>query len=150
VCPRHSWPSFNPSRYESQAPFSRHLPFNVFRHWHRLTRYPCDHRVHSQDNIPSPKVDSPCPRSARHIVALWCVTQFHSPAYACIHTEHASGNMLQLYLPATWGEFDFSWQRQYGPLYRIKGCFGVCSFILNTSRGVEARLFCAGRSPRRV
>ncbi|KAF7356164.1 Cytochrome P450 [Mycena venus] len=34
------------------------------------------------------------------------------------------GNMLQLYLSPTYGNYEFDWQRIYGPFYRIKGCFG--------------------------
>ncbi|KAJ7249976.1 cytochrome P450 [Mycena rebaudengoi] len=45
-------------------------------------------------------------------------------------TSWVYGNMLQLYLPATWGEFEFPWQKQYGPVYHIKGCFGIVSSCL--------------------
>ncbi|KAF7356001.1 Cytochrome P450 [Mycena venus] len=34
------------------------------------------------------------------------------------------GNMLQLYSSPTYGEYEFNWQRIYGPFYRIKGCLG--------------------------
>jgi hypothetical protein len=33
--------------------------------------------------------------------------------------------MLQLLLPSTYGEYEFRWQKLYGPFYRLKGCFGV-------------------------
>ncbi|KAJ7245300.1 cytochrome P450 [Mycena rebaudengoi] len=52
-------------------------------------------------------------------------------------TSWLYGNMLQLYLPATWGEFDFSWQRQYGPLYRIKGCFGEDRLVVSDPRALQ-------------
>ncbi|KAJ6522716.1 cytochrome P450, partial [Mycena capillaripes] len=34
------------------------------------------------------------------------------------------GNMLQLTLPRHFGEFEFEWLKLYGPVYRIKACFG--------------------------
>ncbi|KAJ7893045.1 cytochrome P450 [Mycena leptocephala] len=33
-------------------------------------------------------------------------------------------HMLQLLLPATYGDYEFGWQKLYGPVYRLKGCFG--------------------------
>ncbi|KAJ7274694.1 cytochrome P450 [Mycena rebaudengoi] len=52
-------------------------------------------------------------------------------------TSWVYGNMLQLYLPATWGEFNFPWQRQYGPLYRIKGCFGEDCLVVSDPRSLQ-------------
>ncbi|KAJ7124219.1 cytochrome P450 [Mycena epipterygia] len=34
------------------------------------------------------------------------------------------GNMLQLLLTPVYGEHEFKWQKLYGPIYRLKGCFG--------------------------
>ncbi|KAF7328879.1 Cytochrome P450 [Mycena venus] len=34
------------------------------------------------------------------------------------------GHMLQLMLPLQYGDHEFQWQKTYGPVYRIKGCFG--------------------------
>ncbi|KAJ7897582.1 cytochrome P450 [Mycena olivaceomarginata] len=34
------------------------------------------------------------------------------------------GNMQQLMLPHTYGQYEFEWQKKYGPVYRLKGCFG--------------------------
>ncbi|KAK0480744.1 cytochrome P450 [Armillaria novae-zelandiae] len=34
------------------------------------------------------------------------------------------GNMIELLLPHQYGDNEFSWQDTYGPVYRIKGCFG--------------------------
>ncbi|KAJ7927011.1 cytochrome P450, partial [Mycena leptocephala] len=34
------------------------------------------------------------------------------------------GNMRQLLLPSKYGEYEFGWQKLYGPVYRLKGCFG--------------------------
>jgi cytochrome P450 len=36
-----------------------------------------------------------------------------------------AGNLAQLMLSKTYGDSEFEWQKQYGPVYRIKGCFGV-------------------------
>ncbi|KAJ7860042.1 cytochrome P450 [Mycena leptocephala] len=35
-----------------------------------------------------------------------------------------SWHMLRLWLPPTYGDYEFNWQRVYGPFYRLKGCFG--------------------------
>ncbi|KAJ7847981.1 cytochrome P450, partial [Mycena leptocephala] len=53
------------------------------------------------------------------------------------------GNMRQLLIPSTYGEYEFRWQKLYGPVYRLKGCFGQdrlmvsdpvsLQFILNSS-----------------
>ncbi|KAJ6481548.1 cytochrome P450 [Mycena vitilis] len=52
------------------------------------------------------------------------------------------GHMLQLLLPAQYGDHEFAWQKAYGPIYRLKGCFGedrlmisdpvACQYILNS------------------
>ncbi|KAJ7473355.1 cytochrome P450 [Mycena latifolia] len=34
------------------------------------------------------------------------------------------GNMLQLMVPPQYGDHEFRWQRLYGAVYRVKGCFG--------------------------
>ncbi|KAJ7113163.1 cytochrome P450 [Mycena epipterygia] len=34
------------------------------------------------------------------------------------------GNMFQLFLTPVYGEYEFKWQKLYGPIYRLKGCFG--------------------------
>ncbi|KAJ7248944.1 cytochrome P450 [Mycena rebaudengoi] len=52
-------------------------------------------------------------------------------------TSWVYGNMLQLYLPATWGEFEFPWQRQYGPVYHIKGCFGEDRLVVSDPRSLQ-------------
>ncbi|KAJ7256279.1 cytochrome P450 [Mycena rebaudengoi] len=52
-------------------------------------------------------------------------------------TSWVYGNMLQLYLPATWGEFEFPWQKQYGPLYRIRGCFGEDCLVVSDPRSLQ-------------
>ncbi|KAF8984960.1 cytochrome P450 [Cyathus striatus] len=35
------------------------------------------------------------------------------------------GNMPQILLPIPYGKFEFKWQKLYGMVYRVKGCFGV-------------------------
>jgi hypothetical protein len=39
--------------------------------------------------------------------------------------KRTAGNLAQLILPRSYGDLEFEWQKQYGPVYRIKGCFGV-------------------------
>ncbi|KAJ6571211.1 cytochrome P450, partial [Mycena capillaripes] len=34
------------------------------------------------------------------------------------------GHMRELLLPPQYGDHEFSWQKLYGPAYRLKGCFG--------------------------
>ncbi|KAF7366136.1 Cytochrome P450 [Mycena venus] len=34
------------------------------------------------------------------------------------------GNMLQLLLSPSYGDYEFAWLKLYGPIYRLKGCFG--------------------------
>ncbi|KAJ6529931.1 cytochrome P450 [Mycena vulgaris] len=34
------------------------------------------------------------------------------------------GNLLQLFLSESYGDYEFNWLKLYGPIYRIKGCFG--------------------------
>ncbi|KAF7328882.1 Cytochrome P450 [Mycena venus] len=53
------------------------------------------------------------------------------------------GHTLQLMLPLQYGDHEFQWQKTYGPVYRIKGCFGqdrlmisdhvAMHYILNTT-----------------
>ncbi|KAJ7248932.1 cytochrome P450 [Mycena rebaudengoi] len=65
----------------------------------------------------------------------------HRRSIARVPGPHATswvyGNMLQLHLPATWGEFEFPWQRQYGPLYRIKGCFREDRLVVSDPRALQ-------------
>ncbi|KAJ6481549.1 cytochrome P450 [Mycena vitilis] len=52
------------------------------------------------------------------------------------------GHMLQLLLPGHYGEYEFAWQKAYGPLYTLRGCLGqerlmvsdpiALQFILNS------------------
>ncbi|KAF7368286.1 Cytochrome P450 [Mycena venus] len=34
------------------------------------------------------------------------------------------GNMIQLMLPPQLGDYEFTWRKLYGPVYRLRGCFG--------------------------
>ncbi|KAJ7926341.1 cytochrome P450 [Mycena leptocephala] len=61
------------------------------------------------------------------------------------------GHMLQLMLPLQYGDHEFQWQKAYGPVYRIKGCFGqdrliisdpvAIQYILNTTNFDHAPIF---------
>jgi hypothetical protein len=35
--------------------------------------------------------------------------------------------MLQLLLPQQYGDHEFTWLKEFGPVYLVKGCFGVSS-----------------------
>jgi hypothetical protein len=51
--------------------------------------------------------------------------------------------MLQLFFPKIYGEHEFEWQRQYGPLYRINGVFGVgLTLPLAPSKADELEFAC--------
>ncbi|KAK6977243.1 cytochrome P450, partial [Favolaschia claudopus] len=41
------------------------------------------------------------------------------------------GHMKHLLLPANYGDFEYTWQKEYGPVYRIKGCFGENRLMLS-------------------
>ncbi|KAF5319266.1 hypothetical protein D9619_008306 [Psilocybe cf. subviscida] len=41
-----------------------------------------------------------------------------------VPTSWLFGNMLELIQHAPYGKHEFTWQRQYGPVYSIKGCIG--------------------------
>lgn len=49
----------------------------------------------------------------------------HFPTSFFLLTLNEPGNMRQLLIPSTYGEYEFGWQKLYGPFYRLKGCFGV-------------------------
>ncbi|KAF8160388.1 hypothetical protein K438DRAFT_1686506 [Mycena galopus ATCC 62051] len=34
------------------------------------------------------------------------------------------GHMRELLLPPQYGDYEFAWQKRYGPVYRLKGCLG--------------------------
>ena len=38
--------------------------------------------------------------------------------------------MLQLLLSPQYGDYEFNWQKMYGPIYRLKGCLGVSTLHL--------------------
>jgi hypothetical protein len=52
-----------------------------------------------------------------------------------------AGNLAQLMLSRTYGDPEFEWQKQYGPVYRIKGCFGVRLGQLHGFSTVKPSLF---------
>ncbi|KAK6977249.1 cytochrome P450 [Favolaschia claudopus] len=41
------------------------------------------------------------------------------------------GHMKHLLLPANYGDFEYTWQKEYGPVYRVKGCFGEDRLMLS-------------------
>ncbi|KAJ7830178.1 cytochrome P450 [Mycena olivaceomarginata] len=41
------------------------------------------------------------------------------------------GNMLQFRLPSSYGDYEFKWFKIYGPVYRLKGCFGQNHLVVS-------------------
>ncbi|KAJ6551238.1 cytochrome P450 [Mycena capillaripes] len=41
------------------------------------------------------------------------------------------GNMLELMLPQTYGQNEFAWQKMYGAVYRVRGCFGQLRLVVS-------------------
>ncbi|KAJ7480663.1 cytochrome P450 [Mycena latifolia] len=41
------------------------------------------------------------------------------------------GNMIQLLLAENYGDHEFRWQRQYGPVYRVRGCLGEDRLVVS-------------------
>ncbi|KAJ7894571.1 cytochrome P450 [Mycena leptocephala] len=48
-----------------------------------------------------------------------------TPGRTHTHAATQPGNMLQLQFAENYGDYEFQWLKQYGPMYRVKGCFGV-------------------------
>ncbi|KAK7064998.1 cytochrome P450 [Favolaschia claudopus] len=47
------------------------------------------------------------------------------------------GNMLQLTLSATYGEYEFEWLKKYGSVYRIKGLFGEDHLMISDTAALQ-------------
>ncbi|KAJ7650920.1 cytochrome P450 [Roridomyces roridus] len=47
------------------------------------------------------------------------------------------GNLLQLMLPDNYGDFEFGWQKEYGSVYRIKGCLGQNRLIISDPLAIK-------------
>ncbi|KAJ7455721.1 cytochrome P450 [Mycena latifolia] len=47
------------------------------------------------------------------------------------------GNMVQLSLAENYGDHEFQWQKQYGPLYRIKGCLGQDRLVVSDPQALK-------------
>ncbi|KAJ7756852.1 cytochrome P450 [Mycena maculata] len=47
------------------------------------------------------------------------------------------GNMRQLMLSDNYGDWEFEWQKEYGPVYRIKGCFGQNRLVISDPLAVK-------------
>ncbi|KAJ7883949.1 cytochrome P450 [Mycena leptocephala] len=41
------------------------------------------------------------------------------------------GHMLQLMMPPMYGDYEFKWQKTYGLVYRLKGCFGQDQLMIS-------------------
>ncbi|KAJ7224538.1 cytochrome P450 [Mycena pura] len=47
------------------------------------------------------------------------------------------GNMLQLWISKPYGKYEFAWLKQYGNVYRLKGCFGRDCLMVSDTRAVQ-------------
>ncbi|KAK7008386.1 cytochrome P450 [Favolaschia claudopus] len=47
------------------------------------------------------------------------------------------GNTLQLLTTPIYGEYEFKWLRQYGSVYRVKGCFGEDRLIISDPASLQ-------------
>ncbi|KAJ7480993.1 cytochrome P450 [Mycena latifolia] len=47
------------------------------------------------------------------------------------------GNMLQLLLSPEYGDYEFEWLKLYGPVYRLKGCFGQDRLMVADPGGLQ-------------
>ncbi|KAF7358155.1 Cytochrome P450 [Mycena venus] len=52
----------------------------------------------------------------------------------------ASGHMQQLLLPHPYGDYEFQWQKTFGPVYRLKGCFGKDRLMVSDPLALQAIL----------
>lgn len=65
--------------------------------------------------------DIPGPSATSWLYGMWRILLFVAMEFKVM----MQGNMLDLVLNAPYGQHEFKWQRQYGQVYRIKGCIGV-------------------------
>ncbi|KAJ7721252.1 cytochrome P450 [Mycena maculata] len=47
------------------------------------------------------------------------------------------GNMIQLVLAENYGDHEFGWHKQYGPVYRVKGCFGEDRLVVSDPQALK-------------
>ncbi|KAJ7673934.1 cytochrome P450 [Mycena polygramma] len=61
----------------------------------------------------------------------------------------AFGNMLQLLLPPQYGDHEFAWLEQFGPVYSLAGCFGQTRLMISDPLALQHILNspCFGHGP---
>ncbi|KAJ6482498.1 cytochrome P450 [Mycena sanguinolenta] len=47
------------------------------------------------------------------------------------------GNMLQLWASSPYGKYEFAWLKEYGNVYRLKGCFGRDCLMVSDPRALQ-------------
>ncbi|KAJ7189415.1 cytochrome P450 [Mycena pura] len=47
------------------------------------------------------------------------------------------GNMVQLWTSSPYGKYEFAWLKQYGNVYRLKGCFGQNCLMVSDPHAVQ-------------
>lgn len=64
----------------------------------------------------------------QHVVgppsSSWIFGETHILHYGR-RVHDSPGHMRELVLSSRYGDYEFAWQRLYGSVYRLKGCFGV-------------------------
>ncbi|KAF7354254.1 Cytochrome P450 [Mycena venus] len=55
-----------------------------------------------------------------------------TPTLPRIHLAPTStGNLAELLLPSSYGQNEFAWTKSFGPVYRVKGCFGQDRLVIS-------------------
>ncbi|KAJ7763246.1 hypothetical protein B0H14DRAFT_3165597 [Mycena olivaceomarginata] len=94
-------------------------------------------------------VDAPSTISRDHPPLRGSLVGFSPSFQDSLLISILSGHMLRLILPADYGDYEFNWQRLYGPVYRVKGCFGdrlVVSDPVALKYGLNSPIFEHGPS----
>ncbi|KAJ7617902.1 cytochrome P450 [Roridomyces roridus] len=66
---------------------------------------------------------------------LWAstVSAIHGPE----SKSWAFGNLVELLLPPTYGFHEFAWTKQFGAVYRIRGCFGQDRLVISDPTALQ-------------
>jgi hypothetical protein len=82
----------------------------------------CLRRMDYPSSLLIPQPCQPYTGAKSDIMGLWCYLQ---TIQSEIMSHFLTGNLPQLLLSKEYGANEFHWQEKYGPVYSIKGCFGV-------------------------
>ncbi|KAJ7743667.1 cytochrome P450 [Mycena olivaceomarginata] len=59
------------------------------------------------------------------------ISHIRGPPSPSTNRARYLGNMLQFRLPSSYGDYEFKWFKIYGPVYRLKGCFGQNRLVVS-------------------